>query len=59
MRAEVGGLVICAKESKPTPNLQERVLLALRALYIRRPKPGVYAEAMKQASKRVSKDKGD
>ncbi|MHC4938757.1 MAG: hypothetical protein ACYTHK_07300 [Planctomycetota bacterium] len=59
MRAEVSGLVICARETKPTPNLEERVVLALRSLYIRRPKPGVYDAAMKEAAKRIKKDKGD
>jgi hypothetical protein len=58
MRAEVEGLVICARESKPTPNLEQRVLLALRALYIRRPKAGVYAAAMTEAVKRISKKDG-
>jgi hypothetical protein len=49
VRAETGGLVVLAHESKPTPNLEERVLIALRALYMRRPKPKLYEAAKAKA----------
>jgi len=49
VRAETGGVVIMAHESKPTPNLEERVLIALRALNMRRPKPKLYEAAAAKA----------
>jgi hypothetical protein len=49
VRAETGGLVVLAHESKPTSNLEERVLLALRGLYICKPKPKLYEEAKAKA----------
>jgi hypothetical protein len=57
VRAETHGLVVLAHESKPTPNLEERVMLALRALYQRRPKPNLYAAAKAKAAETI--DKGD
>ena len=59
MRAEVSGLVIFARETKPTPNLEQRVIYALRALYIRRPKPDIYKAAMEQAVKRIDSSEKD
>jgi hypothetical protein len=56
VRAETGGLVVLAHESKPTPNLEERVMLALRALYQRRPKPNLYAAAKAKATESLEKD---
>jgi len=53
LRGEADGLVVLAHETKPTPTLEERVLLALRALYIKRPTPHLYDEAVKQARKRL------
>jgi len=55
VRAETGGLVILAYESKPTPILEQRVLLALRALYLRQPKPKLYAAAKAKAEEALSK----
>jgi hypothetical protein len=49
VRAETSGLVILAHESKPTPNLEERALIALRALYLRKPKPKLYETAKAKA----------
>jgi len=49
VRAETGGLVVLAHESKPTSNLEERVLMALRGLYIGKPKPKLYEEAKAKA----------
>ena len=54
MYAEAGGLVVIAHETKPTRNLQERVLLALRYLYIRKPKAGLYTAATAAARKKLS-----
>ncbi len=53
MRGEVSGLVICARETKPTPNLEERLTYALSALYIRRPKKDLYTAALVEAKKRI------
>ena len=52
--AEAGGLVVIAHETKPTKNLQERVLLALSYLYIRKPKAGLYTAATAVAQKKLS-----
>jgi hypothetical protein len=49
VRAETAGLVVLAHESKPTQNLEERAIYALRALYLRRPKPNLYAGAKAKA----------
>jgi hypothetical protein len=49
VRAEAGGVVVLAHESKPTPILEERVIKALRALYICKPKPKLYDEAKAKA----------
>jgi hypothetical protein len=49
VRGEAAGLVVLAHEAKPTPNLEERVVIALSALYERRPKPNLYGEAKKKA----------
>jgi hypothetical protein len=49
VRGETHGLVVLAHEAKPTPNLEERVVIALNALYERRPKPNLYAEAQRRA----------
>ena len=51
LRAEAAGLVVLAHETKPTRNLEERVLLALRALWMKRPTPKIYAEAAAAAQK--------
>jgi hypothetical protein len=51
MRGEANGLVVMAHESNPTKNLEERVLLALRALYIKRPTPKLYDAAAARASR--------
>ncbi len=49
VRGEAHGLVVLAHEAKPTPNLEERVVIALSALYERRPAPNLYADALKKA----------
>lgn len=49
VRGETHGLVVLAHEERPTQNLEERVVIALNALYDRRPKPNLYAEAQRQA----------
>jgi len=59
IRAEANGMVVMARETKPTRNLQERVILALRALQIRRPTPKLYDGALKKARARIDKSKGD
>jgi len=59
VRAESSGLVVLAHETKPTPNLEERVLLALRVLEIRRPRANIYGDALAAARKRISTDHGD
>ncbi len=55
VRAETSGLVVLAHESKPTSNLEQRVLLALRALYICKPKPKLYGEAKAKAVAELEK----
>ena len=52
--AQTGGLVVIAHESKPTKNLEKRVLLALSYLYIRRPKANLYTAATAVARKKLS-----
>jgi len=59
VRAESRGLVVLAHETKPTPNLEERVRIALKALEIRRPRPAIYRDALKEASRRISAAAGD
>ncbi|MHC4448852.1 MAG: hypothetical protein ACYS0E_01755 [Planctomycetota bacterium] len=59
IRAEVDGLVVLAHETKPTRTLEKRVLLTLRVLHIRRPRPSVYAEALVEARQRISTKNGD
>jgi hypothetical protein len=59
VRAEADGLVVLAHETKPTPNLEKRVLLALRVLHIRRPRPQVYAAMLAEARKNISTKNGD
>ena len=59
LRAECSGLVICARETKPTPNLEERVAIALSSLYIRRPKKDLYTKALIEAKKRIDNSKYD
>ncbi|HEX5135875.1 MAG TPA: hypothetical protein VFY93_02805 [Planctomycetota bacterium] len=49
VRGEAGGLVVLAHEAKPTPALEDRVVIALDALYQVRPKPRLYAEAALKA----------
>jgi len=49
--AETRGLVVMAHETKPTDRLIDRVVGALRALYIKAPKKGIYDEAVKKAKK--------
>ena len=55
VRAEHEGLVILAHETKPTPNLERRVLLALRALYIRKPTQDLYTKAAAEIRKKLGK----
>jgi len=59
VRAEIGGLVVLARETKPTKNLADRVLRALRVLYIRRPTPKLYDAAFAQAKKKIDTSKND
>ena len=59
VRAEVDGLVVMARETKPTRNLRKRVLIALRALHIRRPTPRLYDAALKVARAKIDRSKGD
>ncbi|MGQ0614558.1 MAG: hypothetical protein ACT4PV_12555 [Planctomycetaceae bacterium] len=49
LRAESVGLVIHMEEAQRSPRAEERILAALRALTIKRPKTGVYDEALKAA----------
>ena len=56
LRAESAGLVVLAHESKPSKTLEERVLLGLRALYIKRPTPHLYDEALKAAREKIRGD---
>ena len=53
VRAEAEGLVVLAHESKPTKNLEERVVLALRSLWLRKPQPKVYDAALKKALENI------
>ena len=53
VRAETGGLVVLAFENKPTPTLEERTVLALSSLYIRRPSPKIYDKALIEARKKI------
>ena len=55
VRAETAGLVVLAHESKPTANLEQRVLLALRALYIVKPKAKLYDAAKAKAMAALEK----
>ena len=54
VRAEARGLVVIAHEGKPTSNLEKRVVLALRSLYIRRPTPRLYDEALAKAKAKIA-----
>jgi len=56
LRGDSGGLVVMAHETKPTGNLEERVLLALGYLELYRPKPHLYDEAEKKAEKVLETD---
>jgi hypothetical protein len=53
VRAETGGLVVLAFENRPTSNLEERTVLALSALYIRRPTAKIYDKALVEARKNI------
>jgi len=55
IRAESDGLVILAHESKPTKNLEERVLLALGYLHLYKPKAKIYAKAQAEALAVIAK----
>ena len=59
MRAEVSGLVIMARETKPTKNLAERVVRALAALYIKRPTAKLYDAAYLEAKKAITTKNND
>lgn len=59
LRAEAGGMVVMARETKPTKNLEKRVILALRSLQIRKPTPNLYAEALAKARKQIDKSEAD
>jgi hypothetical protein len=54
LHAEADGLVVMAHESKPTDKLEERVLLALSALDIKRPTPNLYDAATTKAIAKLS-----
>ncbi|MHC4494093.1 MAG: hypothetical protein ACYTDU_21085 [Planctomycetota bacterium] len=54
VRAETHGLVVLAHESKPTRNLSDRVLRALRVLYLKRPKPKLYDQALAEATAKLN-----
>jgi len=47
--AEADKLVVVAHETNPTPLLERRVLVALSSLYIKKPTPDLYGEALKEA----------
>ncbi|MGH7162627.1 MAG: hypothetical protein ACREID_04015 [Planctomycetota bacterium] len=47
--AAAGGLVVHARERTPTALVEDRAVVALRALYLKRPKPQLFAEALKKA----------
>jgi len=55
LHGETGGLVVLAHESRPTSTLDERVIGALRALYIRRPTPSLYADAVAKARENMNR----
>ncbi|MEM8884017.1 MAG: hypothetical protein AAGD14_08115 [Planctomycetota bacterium] len=59
VRAEAKGMVVLAHETKPTRNLEDRVLYALRVAVIRAPRPRIYDAAMKKATERISTKLGD
>jgi hypothetical protein len=59
VRAEANGMVVMARETKPTKNLRERVLIALRTLQIRRPTPNLYDAALKKARANLDRSKAD
>jgi len=59
IRAEANGMVVLARETKPTKSLETRVLLALRTLQIRRPTPHLYDAALKKARAKIDKSKAD
>ena len=46
VRGDAGGLVVLAREATPAANLEQRVVTALRALWLKKPKPALYAEAL-------------
>ena len=54
VHGRVGGLVVLARESKPTPSIEQRVLMALRALHIKRPTPATFDEAIRKARERLA-----
>ena len=56
IRADSGGLVVMAHESKPTKNMEKRVLNALAYLELNRPQKDIYAKAMIEAAKRLRAD---
>jgi len=49
VRGECKGLVVLAHESRPTPNLERRVVDAVAALFIKRPTPAIYTKAAAEA----------
>ena len=55
----MNGLVVLARETKPTKNLADRVVRALRVLYIRRPTPKLYAQLMEQAKMKIDPSQND
>ncbi|MHC4954735.1 MAG: hypothetical protein ACYTGZ_12690 [Planctomycetota bacterium] len=59
VRAEVEGLVVLARETKPTSNLADRVIRALRVLYIRRPTKNLYGQLLPEAAKTINKSEND
>jgi len=59
MRGEVAGLVIMARETKPTSNLEARVVRALSALYIKRPTAKLYESVFAEAKKVINHKNGD
>jgi len=59
VRGEVNGLVVLARETKPTKNLADRVIRALRVLYIRRPTPKLYDQLLDEAKKKIDPAQND
>ena len=51
-----GGLVVIAHETKPTRNLDRRVVYALSGLFIKRPTPDLYKAATEEAKRQLSTD---